>query len=609
MKLFRALSHGSSRFQDAEFVIVLGWALLYPAKIGYVYFLGFMLLLAAFTLRRLFMLKSIAVSRFSLFLLAFNSIFVFSAYFSPHPLRSLLFVGDVLLVSLWFLFFYLEKSDMERCLRLAALVISLSSLAVLFCFALQGGRLPVTPVFRNPILQGIASAMAALVFLHSLLQRFGRAGLLGLVLNALAVVIAASKAAFLGLVLFAAAMVLHKRRKWLAYLGAALLLLILLPNPMRRMAVHSVRHDPYVLDRLDIWNMSARMYRRHLWVGVGPDLFVEAARRFNFPQEKGLSRFGKLPESPHSDYWKIITENGLPGLAFVVAFLFFGIRFLLASPRFALEKSLLAFMMVQMLFFNFVFGYFFLILFFLLLAYCLPPGQRFLPLRPAGRGFFSAMLLVALVGLYLLPYLANRCLDQAEGEKDLPRRHSLLRRAALLSPLDERVPLAEAALLRAFVRTSGNLEAWSDAAGRLQRAQRLDGNGTTAFILESGLFRDLLGLGVRYPELCEEVLAPLRRAEGLDPFNPFLKLQQAAVLREFGRGTEARSRARAALELEPDYVEAISFIHDLDGLPAADGDFRQRIDRIQAKVKGLRLPPGSYLYKLYGLAAKDAAAR
>ena len=115
--------------------------------------------------------------------------------------------------------------------------------------------------------------------------------------------------------------------------------------------------------------MSARMFRAHPWTGVGPDLFGEAAKRFNFPQEKGPARYGKLPESPHSDYWKIITENGLAGLVFVLLFLFFAIRRMLAPPWSDLPKVLLAFLLLQMLFFNFIFNIFFLLVF-LFLLYC-----------------------------------------------------------------------------------------------------------------------------------------------------------------------------------------------------------------------------------------------
>ena len=607
MKWSKAISPSSPRFQEIEFSLLLAWALLFPAKMGYSYYLGFMCLLAAFTLGKAFALKNIALDRFSLFLLAFNSLFIFSSFFSPHPLKSLLFTADVFLVSLWFMFFYLEKEDMERYLRQAAFVISLSSLLVIVAFALQGGRLPVTAVFKNPILQGVASALAALVFLHSLLRSYNHADLLLLALNAGAVVVSASKAAALGLAFFAAIMIFRRRRRWLACFFAILLLLALAPNPLRRMVGQSLRHDPYVLNRLDIWSMSARMYRHHPWTGVGPDLFAEAAPRFNFAQEKEPSRYGKVPESPHSDYWKVIVETGLPGLVAVLLFLFFAIRRLLPSPGPDLAQWLLAFLLSQMLLFNFVFQFFFLVIFLFLLRDSFSAGRSFTSLRPATRVFVSALLAVALVTLYLLPFLAERCLDLAAVEKDPVHRFALLRRASRLSPLDERAPLAKAAMLRAFARSSADPAAWADALENARQAQRLDKSSMDAFVLESELFRDVVARGIHYPELCEEIRGPLRRAEKIAPFSPFIKMRQAVVLREFGRDVEARERAQAALDLEPDYAAALVFIHELDGLPADDPALRQRLERIREKAGRLRARPGSYLFDLHQPPAGYAA--
>ncbi len=164
MKPFKAILPSNPRFQEIEFSLLLGWALLFPDKLSYLYFLGFTALLALVLLRKIVELKNIVVSRFSYFLLALNALFVFSAFFSPHFVTSVLFVSDVFLSSLWFLFFYVEKSDMERYLRLAAFWITVSSAAVIVFFALQGGRLPVTPVFKNPILQAVASALAPWFF-------------------------------------------------------------------------------------------------------------------------------------------------------------------------------------------------------------------------------------------------------------------------------------------------------------------------------------------------------------------------------------------------------------------------------------------------------------
>ncbi len=603
MKLFKTILPSSSRFQEIEFSFLLAWALLFPDKQSYLYFLGFTFMLAVFALHRVFVLKNIALTRFSSFLLLFNALFMFGAFFSPHPFKSLLFVCDVFLVSLWFILFYMDKSDMDRYLLRLAWTITISSLAAVVFFVLQGGQGPVTPIFKNPILQGIASALAVLVFLHALLKKYSHAGVVLLGLNFAAVVISASKAAFLGLALFVAVMIFSSRRRWLIFFISILVLLALFPNPLRRMVRFSLEQDPYVLNRLDIWNMSARMFRVHFWTGVGPDLFLEAARRFNFPQEKGPARYGKLPESPHSDYWKIITENGLPGLAFVLLFLLFAIRRLLAPPGSDLPKLLLAFLLAQMLFFNFIFNFFFLLVFFLLLRDFFSARQKFVSLQPGFRIFLSSLLVFLVVTLYFFPYGADRFLESASREKNIVRRFGLLNRAALFSPLDERVPLAKAEVLRAFAKTAGSLEAWTDAVENLRLAQKLDGNGTSAHLLESALFGDFLVQRIQYPALAEEILAPLRRAEELDPFNPFIKLQEAVVLREFGRSRDARIQALAALDLEPDFVAALWLLHEWDGLPADDPALLQRISRIRARAKVLMAEPGSYLFKLHQLPA------
>jgi len=609
MNLFKQILPGSPRFQEVEFSVLSGWALLFPAKQSYFYFLGFALLLAAFSLRKVLTLKNITLTRFSSFLLLFNALFIFSTFFSPHPFRSLLFISDILLVSLWFILFYLEKSDTGRYLRLLAVLISVSSLVVLIFFVLRGGRGPAEQIFKNPILQGIVSALAALVFLHALLQRYSHADAALLGLNFAAVIISASKAAFLGLAMFAAVMILARKRRWLVYFFSILVLLVLLPNPLRRMVGHSLHQDPYVLNRLDIWSMSARMFRHHFWTGVGPDLFIEAAGRFNFPQEKGPARYGKVPESPHSDYWKIIAENGLPGLVFVLAFLFFAIRRMLSPPWFDMAKLLLGFLLLQMLLINYIFNFFFILVFFLLMHDFLYRSHRFVSIRPGFRVLFSSLLVFLLVTLYLFPFFADRSLDEASREKNIVRRFALLKGAALFSPLDERVPLAKAEVLGVFARTQANLEAWADAVANLRLAQKLDGYGNAALLLESALFREFLAKPIQYPALGEEILAPLRRAEKNDPFKPFLKLQQAVILRELGRLQEARLLASAALDLEPEYVAAIVFIHELDGQPASDPVLQRRLAQIRGKAKKLGAKPGSYLAKLYELPEPPAAGR
>jgi hypothetical protein len=251
--------------------------------------------------------------------------------------------------------------------------------------------------------------------------------------------------------------------------------------------------------------------------------------------------------------------------------------------------------------FNFIFNFFFLLVFLLLVQDFLGGGQRFISLPRGSRVTIAAILLVATTMFYLFPFASDHCLKAAAAEADIVKRNALIQRAAFFSPLDERVPLARAGILGSFARCTGNPEAWSDAMESLRRAQKLSRNEPEALIMEASLFREFLGEKARYPALAEEILAPLRRAEELAPFNPFLKLQQAVVLREHGRVQEARQRALAALALEPDYVAAILFVHELDGVPAGDPMLQERLSRIRDRAKALRVKPGSYLFKLYHL--------
>jgi O-antigen ligase len=607
MNLLKPILRTGSRFQEIEFSLLLGWALLFPAKQSYLYYFGFTALLVLFSLKKIFFLKNISFMWVSFFLLLFNLLMIGSAFFSRHPGPSLLFICDIILLSLWFFLFDIEEIDVKRYLRLLAYVISTASLAIVLFFAFQTGSSPLGVIFKNPILQGIAAALAALFFLQALLQKFNYADMALLLINGAAVVISASKAASFGLALFSAAMILARKKKWLVYFAALIALLALFPNPLRRMVGHSLQHDPYVFNRLDIWSMSARMFRAHPWTGVGPDLFSEAAKRFNFPQEKGPSRYGKLPESPHSDYWKVITETGLAGLIFILLFLFFTIRRMLAPPWFDSPKVLLAFLLFQMLFFNFIFHSFFLLVFLFLLYSFFWRRLFFVSPTPVFKILFSGLLVLIFVFFYGLPLVTDQLLQTAAVEKNIVQRFAWLNRAALYSPLDERVPLARAKVLRGFFKATANLEAWEAAREDLHLAQKLDRNGSEAYILESGLFRDMLEKRIMYPALAEEILAPLRRAEALEPFNPFLKLQQALILDEFARRREARLMAQTALNLEPNYVAALFFMQRSAGSPADDPAFQKRITRIQAKAKNLPARPGSYLYELYRLPAKSKA--
>jgi len=260
---------------------------------------------------------------------------------------------------------------------------------------------------------------------------------------------------------------------------------------------------------------------------------------------------------------------------------------------------LLAFLLLQMLFFNFVFNSFFLLLFLFLLYAIFWRRLFFVSPTLAFRICLSGLLLMVFFLSYLLPLVADHSLRAAAAERNIIRSYALLNRAALCSPLADQVPLARARVLRVYFKASANLEAWQAAREAVLLAQKLNRNSSDALVLESGLLMDMAEKKIMYPALAEELLAPLRQAEALEPFNPFLKLRHARILAELDRRQEALLKAREALALEPDYVAALFFVRRIGGSASTDAVFQEQIARILAKAKKLRAKPGTYLYDLH----------
>ena len=83
MNSFKRILLASPRLQEIEFSLLLGWALFFPAKQSYLYFLGFIFMLVFFTLGKIFTLKNIVLSRFSFFLFLLNAPFYLQRLFLP----------------------------------------------------------------------------------------------------------------------------------------------------------------------------------------------------------------------------------------------------------------------------------------------------------------------------------------------------------------------------------------------------------------------------------------------------------------------------------------------------------------------------------------------
>lgn len=610
MSLSTLNSKISSFAQEIEFGIILVWVILYPQKKSPVFYLVAGFLFALFSLQRIRAAKNVALYPFSWGVLLFNVLLIASAFFSPYPLKSLSFIVDLMLISIYSIFFYMEARDRPRYLLVLGWVISFSSLVNLAGWIFGPSTRQVSILFANPILQGIASGIGAIIFFHRLLTKnrsFLPAVALGI--NLLALMLAGAKAAFFGLFLVFGFMLLLQRKKWLVPLFLLFVTILAVPNPFRASVVHSLKNDPYVSNRLDIWKMSLAMFRDARWTGIGPDMFSQAARRYNFPQETGPARFWKVPESPHGDFLKLLVETGLLGF-FLILFFWAAVgRKIYSRPRFELGKMLLLFLIFQMFFFNVAFNptFFFILLFILKTVFEEKGHFRSVSLFQKTIGTFFLLLLW--IGFYLLPSVSALLVQRSRNEPSGVRAFRELNLAGLADPLNDRIVYDKARILLDFFRRTGSLESWTGALDCLKRAEKLNSGFVDGYILESNLYLALWQRKAAYPGLADEIIAPLARAERNDPFNPFLKLKKAAVYLAFGRPHPAREEVFRALAIEPEFVSALYLLHaNFDYCPD-EREFSRRIGRITEKGRKLKLQPDTYLYNLFQIPAKGSTGR
>ncbi len=124
------------------------------------------------------------------------------------------------------------------------------------------------------------------------------------------------------------------RRAFLGVLLLGVLVLLLVPNPMRQRLQTVGAQDPYAYTRLDIWHNSLQRILDHPW-GAGLGMYKYTSFRYRFPVEGTVARYAKRAESAHNEYLQMGVELGVVGLAVFVA----GVWLVGAEWRGALGRS------------------------------------------------------------------------------------------------------------------------------------------------------------------------------------------------------------------------------------------------------------------------------
>ena len=168
-----------------------------------------------------------------------------------------------------------------------------------------------------------------------------------------------------------------------------------------------------------------------------------------------------------------------------------------------------------------------------------------------------------------------------------------------MTPLSVKPFYFKALLAYELFTKSFSLDLYYQTLKNLRKIQRLNRQFLPAYLLEADLNLKILEKNLKYITLENEIIKPLTRAEKVSPFNPFIKLKKARIYLEFSQDDQARKQAEKALELEPDFIPAIYFLHKNFNYFGNEDVFKARINKVFTKIKNLRLKPGSYLFRLF----------
>ncbi|MEN8152894.1 MAG: O-antigen ligase family protein [Acidobacteriota bacterium] len=586
--------------EEIEFISILILLLFFPDKSSFFYFLIFAVLMILFLIRKIIISKNIGISVFSKFLLFSNIIFLFSVIFSVYILRSLLFFFDIFLITSYFIIHFHEERFEGKYFNFISIMISIFSLLNLLYFFFNGEK---NLFFQNPIFMGIISGIAALIFLFKILGKFSFIEFFLMLINISSLFVSESKAAFLGVVIFSALLVLLKKKVLIPVIAVLLLITFIIPNPVKKTFHYSIYKDPYSKNRIDIWKMSIRIFKDNPITGVGLNNFGEISKKYNFKQQNGPANYFKVPMTPHNDYFKVISETGIPGLLLIFFSLFFIFKKIFSGSLFDIKKILILYLLFQALFFNIIFKTFFFFLFIFLLKSLFKENIVYENNSTFFRFSSIFILLITITAGYVFPYYSEILLEKAKGEKDIIKVFKTLKKSQFFNPINIKPHFYEALIHYNFFRRNSNMESFSAVLSSIKKVQRLNCSFTESYLLESDLFLEVFKKGLSYPSLEQEIISPLETFEYHNPYDPFVKLGKADIHLKFGNKMQAVLEAKKSLEIEPDFISALYFLHRNFDHFKGEENFRKIISVILQKRKKINTEAGSYLDSVFKIPA------
>lgn len=103
-------------------------------------------------------------------------------------------------------------------------------------------------------------------------------------------------------------------RYGLALILVLVVAVLVVPNPLRSRVIAEHTSNPVGYARLQMWQQAVRAMIDHPF-GVGFGLYQYVSPRYAFPIEGQIAKYGKLAQTPHSEYLQMGVELGVASVA------------------------------------------------------------------------------------------------------------------------------------------------------------------------------------------------------------------------------------------------------------------------------------------------------
>ncbi len=363
-------------------------------------------------------------------------------------------------------------------------------------------------------------------------------------------------------------------RKSALYVAIPVAAVILVPNPLKDRFLGL--GDPFAFERINMWKASVRIFLDNpLGVGVGHfKYFWHMARD---PVEGSIIRYAKFARTPHSEFFSILSELGIPG---ILGFLGLGAAGFVSLRRAVALKEPVALAATLILLTSFLHSFVeynyhvFGLLVINAAALAVVSNRLWTPLleKEVRTGTMVKGLILVLLGIFIAysgmtvagTVLEERGSDAFKGRR-MEEADRWFTRAASADPWRATYPdSASAARYRLYEGGKGREYLF----GAIEAEQE-------AYLRNPLDYRYPARLGFLFSKATDHFQEPGRsrvfaasigtydRAIALNPHSADLRYLKASLLSMAGRKAEARPLLEAILSDEPRYVKGWTLLAEL----------------------------------------------